>query len=71
MKTMEKEAKMISMNWWSEFMHRMPITPIMLGSRTRVLRAAGVLLVIALSGCACQPGYVGPYGGVHPGRCYV
>ncbi len=33
--------------------------------------ATGVLLVIALSGCACRPGYIGPYGGVHPGRCFV
>jgi hypothetical protein len=33
--------------------------------------AVGMLLVAALSGCACRPGYVGPYGGVHPGRCWV
>jgi hypothetical protein len=32
-----------------------------------------VLLALAssLSACACRPGYVGPYGGVHPGRCVV
>ncbi len=28
-------------------------------------------LTISVSACACRPGYVGPYGGVHPGRCVV
>jgi hypothetical protein len=32
---------------------------------------AGLLLIFALSGCACRPGYVGPYGGIHPARCVV
>ena len=32
---------------------------------------AGLLLIASLSGCACRPGYVGPYGGVHPARCWV
>jgi hypothetical protein len=40
------------------------------GRRISVL-AAGLLLVAALSGCACSPGHIGPYGGVHPGRCWV
>jgi hypothetical protein len=39
----------------------------------RRLLAAAVLLALAgsLGACACRPGYVGPYGGVHPGRCWV
>jgi len=36
-----------------------------------VQRVAVVGLVLAVSACACRPGYVGPYGGVHPGRCWV
>jgi hypothetical protein len=28
-------------------------------------------IVLALSGCACRSGYVGPYGGVHPGGCVL
>jgi hypothetical protein len=28
-------------------------------------------LATCVSACACRPGYVGPYGGVHPGRCVV
>ncbi len=32
---------------------------------------AGLLLILALSGCACRPSYVGPYGGIHPARCVV
>jgi len=34
----------------------------------------GVLLLgvlMGLSACACRSGYVGPYGGVHPGRCVI
>ncbi len=38
-------------------------------------RISSALLLLALaasvSACACRPGYVGPYGGVHPGRCVV
>jgi hypothetical protein len=30
-----------------------------------------VLLALGVSGCACRPGYIGPYGGVHPGGCWV
>ncbi len=27
----------------------------------------------SLGGCvaACRPGHIGPYGGIHPGRCVV
>jgi hypothetical protein len=32
---------------------------------------AGICLIGTLAGCACNPGYVGPYGGVHPARCWV
>jgi hypothetical protein len=28
-------------------------------------------LAASVSACACRPGYIGPYGGVHPGRCVV
>jgi hypothetical protein len=28
-------------------------------------------MVLALNACACRGGYVGPYGGVHPGRCWI
>ncbi len=28
-------------------------------------------LALGLGACACRPGYIGPYGGVHPGRCWV
>lgn len=31
----------------------------------------GLLLMSSLTGCACRPGYVGPYGGVHPARCVI
>jgi len=34
---------------------------------TFVLLAA----ILALSGCVCRPGHIGPYGGVHPGACWV
>jgi hypothetical protein len=27
--------------------------------------------LLALGACACRAGYVGPYGGVHPGRCVI
>ena len=33
--------------------------------------AAGLAVLVALSGCGCRPGYIGPYGGIHPGRCWV
>ena len=32
---------------------------------------AAALLTGALSGCGCRPGFVGPYGGLHPPRCWV
>lgn len=32
---------------------------------------AGICLLATLAGCACRPGYVGPYGGVRPARCWV
>ena len=32
---------------------------------------AAFLAIAALSGCACRGPFVGPYGGVHPGRCFV
>ena len=28
-------------------------------------------MALAVSGCACRSGYVGPYGGVHPGGCVL
>jgi hypothetical protein len=28
-------------------------------------------LALSATACACRPGHVGPYGGVHPGRCWV
>ncbi len=28
-------------------------------------------LALSTTACACRPGHVGPYGGVHPGRCWV
>jgi hypothetical protein len=28
-------------------------------------------LVLSTAACGCSPGHVGPYGGVHPGRCWV
>ncbi len=39
----------------------------------RKLITAAVLLGLTLSmgACACRPGGIGPYGGVHPGRCWV
>jgi hypothetical protein len=33
--------------------------------------AVGLLLVACLSGCACRPARIGPYGGVHSARCWV
>ena len=32
---------------------------------------AGIRLLATLAGCACRPGYVGPYGGLRPARCWV
>jgi hypothetical protein len=26
---------------------------------------------LSAAGCACRPGHIGPYGGVHPARCWV
>ena len=28
-------------------------------------------IAVSVQGCACRPGGVGPYGGVHPARCWV
>ena len=40
-----------------------------------MIRAVTLALVATLAlstaSCACRAGYVGPYGGVHPGRCVV
>jgi len=37
-----------------------------------IFKIIAVLMgAILLTGCACRAGYVGPYGGVHPGRCIV
>ena len=32
-----------------------------------------LLLAVSMSmgACACRPGHIGPYGGIHPGRCVV
>lgn len=35
----------------------------------KITIATGLLL--ATAACGCSPGHVGPYGGVHPGRCWV
>jgi hypothetical protein len=35
------------------------------------LKIAFVCALLALGGCVCRPGHVGPYGGVHPGACWV
>jgi hypothetical protein len=49
-----------------------PLTEIGVSALKHVLRALILLgLVASVSACACRPGYVGPYGGVHPGRCVV
>jgi hypothetical protein len=32
---------------------------------------AFLMSAVLLSGCVCRPGHVGPYGGLHPGRCVV
>jgi hypothetical protein len=38
-------------------------------------RVVIALLLIAMtasvSACACRPGHIGPYGGIHPARCVV
>ncbi len=26
---------------------------------------------VSLGACGCRPGWVGPYGGVHGGRCWI
>ena len=36
-----------------------------------LIATAGALLLAMISGCACRPGFVGPYGGYHPGQCWV
>jgi hypothetical protein len=28
-------------------------------------------LALSTGACACRGGHVGPYGGVHPGRCWI
>jgi hypothetical protein len=28
-------------------------------------------MALSTGACACRGGYVGPAGGVHPGRCWV
>jgi len=37
--------------------------------------AFNILLLLGLAAsvgaCACSPGHIGPYGGIHPGRCVV
>jgi hypothetical protein len=33
--------------------------------------AVGLVILASVAGCACRPGSVGPYGGVHPAKCWV
>jgi hypothetical protein len=35
------------------------------------LKIAFVCALLALGGCVCRPGHIGPYGGVHPGGCWA
>jgi hypothetical protein len=28
-------------------------------------------MALSTAACGCRPGHVGPYGGVHPGGCWV
>jgi hypothetical protein len=28
-------------------------------------------LALCTGACACRGGHIGPYGGVHPGRCWI
>ncbi len=39
----------------------------------RKFLTAAILIgfTLSLGACGCTPGRVGPYGGVHPGRCWV
>ena len=56
----------------AEFLAALAQPEVMRALRTRLSAlAVGLLLVGALTGCACSPGFVGPYGGVHPPRCWV
>ena len=43
------------------------------GHPMRQIMTALVLLGLAasVSACACRPGHIGPYGGIHPARCVV
>lgn len=40
-------------------------------SATVTAAGTGLLLVLSPSGCACRPGFIGPYGGYYPARCFV
>jgi hypothetical protein len=35
------------------------------------LKIVFLAALLALGGCYCRPGHVGPYGGFHPGGCYA
>jgi hypothetical protein len=45
--------------WESSIMQKKTVTFVLLAA------------ILALSGCVCRPGHIGPYGGVHPGACYA
>ncbi len=45
--------------------------PAFVRARLGAALLAGIMLAATVGGCACRPGFVGPYGGVHAPRCYA